>query len=141
MSSPAQGSYPAQPPKKKIHPIVWILIGLAGCVLLVIMAVVAGGIYVASRVAENPVEAMAALIAAANPDVEVVSSNKEKRIVTFREKSTGKTVTLNIDQLNGGKISFSGQEDGKEVRVEAGPDGVRVKSADGKEVEIGAKPQ
>ena len=95
----------------------------------------------ASRVAENPVEAIATLVAAGNPDVEVVSSNKEKGIVTFREKSTGKTVTLTLDQMKGGKISFSGDEDGKEVRVEAGPDGVRVKSADGKEVEIGAKPQ
>ena len=141
MSSPAQGSYPVQPPKKNIHPIVWILIGLAGCVLLVIIAMVAGGIYMASRVAENPVEAIATLVAAGNPDVEVVASNKEKKIVTFREKSTGKTVTLSIDQLNGGKISFSGEGDGKDVRVEAGPDGVRVKSADGKEIEIGAKPQ
>jgi hypothetical protein len=141
MSSPVQGSYPVQPPKKKIHPIVWILIGLAGCVMLVILAIVAGGIYVASRVAENPVEAAAAVIAAGNPDVEVVASNKEKGIVTFREKSTGKTVTLHLDQLKGGKVTFSGEEDGKEVRVEAGPDGVKVKSTDGKEVEISAKPQ
>ena len=140
MSSPVQGSYPVQPPKNKIHPIVWVLIGLAGCVLLVIMAIVAGGIYVASRVAANPSE-IAALIAAQNPDFELVTSNNEKGTFTLREKSTGKTMTLRFDEMKGGRVTFTGEEDGKEVRVEAGPDGIRVKSADGKEVEIGAKPQ
>ena len=139
MSSPLPGQYPA-PPKKKIHPVVWVLIGLAGCFLLVIMAVVAGGVYVASRIAQNPAEA-AALIAAGNPDVEVVSSNRDRGLVTFREKSTGKTVTVNLEQLKQGRIVFTDQEKEKEVVLEAGPHGVRIQDSDGKKVEIGNKPQ
>lgn len=140
MSSPLPGQYPA-PPKKKIHPVVWILIGLAACFLLVIMAVVAGGVYIASRVADNPAEAAAALIAAGNPDVEVVSSNRDKGLVTFREKSTGKTVTVNLEQLKQGRIVFTDEDKEKEVILDAGPDGVRIQDSDGKKVEIGAKPQ
>lgn len=138
MSSPVPGAFPA-PQKKKLSPIVWVLIGLAAFFLLVIMAVVAGGIYVASRVAENPAAAAAALIAAGNHDVEVVSSNRDNGTVTFREKSTGKTVTVNLEQLKEGKLVFSDNE--KEVTVEAGPDGVKVESSDGKKVELGVKPQ
>ena len=140
MSTPAQSPYPF-PPKKRIHPVVWVLIGLAGCLLLVIIAVVAGGVYVASRVAENPAEAAAALIAAGNPDVEIVSSSKERGVVTFREKSTGKTVTVNLDQLKQGRIVFTDQDKEKEVVLEAGPDGVKIQDSDGKKVEIGGKPQ
>ena len=140
MSTPAHAPF-GGPPKKKIHPIVWVLIGLAGCFLLVVMAIVAGGVYVASRIADNPAQAAAALIAAGNPDVEVVSSNNERGLVTFREKSTGKTVTVNLDQLKQGKIVFTDQDKEKEVVLEAGPDGVRIQDSDGKKVEIGAKPQ
>lgn len=141
MSSPVQGPYPVPQRKKKIPAIIWVLIGLAGCFLLVMVAIVAGGIYVASRVADNPAEAAAALIAAGNPDVEVLSSNRETGLVTFREKSTGKTVTVNLDQLKQGRIVFTDQDKDKEVVVEAGPDGVRIQDSDGKKVEIGAKPQ
>lgn len=139
MSSPVPNAYPA-PPQKKLSPVVWVLIGLAGFFLLVIIAVVAGGIYVASRVADNPVEAAAALIAAGNPDVEVMASNRDRGTVTFREKSTGKTVTVNLDQLKEGKLVFSGDDNEREVTVQAGPDGVKVESSDGKKVELG-KPQ
>ena len=138
MSGPVPGAFPV-PPKKKLSPIVWVLIGIAAFFLLVIMAVIAGGIYVASRVADNPVEAAATLIAAGNPDVEVVSANRDKGTVTFREKSTGKTVTVNLEQLKQGRLVFTG--DDKEVTVEAGPDGVKVESSDGEKVELGAKPQ
>ena len=140
MSSPLPGQYPA-PPKKKIHPVVWVLIGLAGCFLLVIMSVVAGGVYVASRVAQNPAEAAAALIAAGNPDVEVVSSNRDRGLVTFREKSTGKTITVNLEQLKEGKIVFTDQDKETEVVLEAGPDGVKIQDSDGKKIEIANKPQ
>jgi hypothetical protein len=138
LSGPVPNAFPA-PPKKKISPVVWVLIGLAGFFLLVIMAVVAGGIYVASRVAENPIEAAATIIAAGNPDVEVVSSNRDRGTVTFREKSTGKTVTVNLDQLKEGKLVFS--SDGKEVTLQAGPEGVKVESSDGQKVELGSNPQ
>jgi hypothetical protein len=140
MSSPVPGSYPV-PPRKKISPIVWVLLGVAGFILLVIMAVVAGGIYVASRVAANPMEAAAAVITAGNPDVEIVGSSRDNGTVTFREKSTGKTVTVNLQQLKEGRLVFTSNDEEKEVTIEAGPNGVKVESSDGKKVELGGKSQ
>ena len=108
---------PAPIPKKKISPVVWVLIGIAGFMLLVAVAIVGAGIFVAKKIVDNPALAAATAIAAANPDVEVVSTDKDGGTVTFKEKSTGKTVTLNLDQLKNGKLSFT--QDGKEVSISA----------------------
>lgn len=133
--APAPGPYPVAP-KKKTSPIVWILVGIAGFLLLAGIVVIAGGLYLAKKVADNPALVAATAIAATNPDVEVVSSDSGRGTVTFREKSSGKTVTLDLDQIKQGKLSFS--EDGKEVTVEAGEGGVRIKGSDGQTMEFGA---
>jgi hypothetical protein len=117
---------------------VWILIGIAGFILLAGIAMVGLGLYVVQRVADNPLDAAASMIAAANPDVEVVSKNPEKGVITFREKSTGKTVTVDLEHLKNGRLSFV--SDDKEVHVEAGDGGVRVKSSDGETAVLGPGP-
>jgi hypothetical protein len=132
--APAPGSGPVVP-KKKISPIVWVLVGIAGFVLLVGIAVIAGGLFLAKKIADNPMLAAATAIAAANPDVELVSNDPNRQTVTFREKSTGKTITLNFDQLKEGRFSFS--EDGKEVTMETGEGGLKVKGSDGSTLEVG----
>jgi hypothetical protein len=140
MSNPVQG-YPPPPPnpaKKPISPVIWILIGIAGFMILAGVAVVGTGIYLAKRVMDNPIEAAASMIAAANPDVEVVSKNADKGLITFREKSTGKTVTVDLEQIKQGKLSFT--SDDKEVHVEAGEGGIRLKSSDGETAVIGGGP-
>jgi hypothetical protein len=138
MSHPAQGHYPPPPPKAKISPVVWILIGIGGFILLAGITVMAVGVYVVKRVADNPLDAAATMIAAANPDVEVVSKDPGRGVVTFREKSTGKTVTVDLEHIKQGRLSFA--SDDKEVHVEAGEGGVRVKSSDGETAVLGAGP-
>jgi hypothetical protein len=123
-------------PKKKISPIVWVLIGIVGFFLVVGIALVAGGLFLAKKIADNPMLAAATAIAATNPDVEILSNDAARQTVTFREKSTGKTITLNFDQLKEGKLAFS--EDGKQVTVETGEGGLKMKGADGSTFEIGA---
>lgn len=117
---------------------VWILIGVAGFMIIAGVSVIGTGIYLAKRVIDNPIEAAASVISASNPDVEVVSKNPEKGLITFREKSTGKTVTLDLEQIRRGKLSFT--SDDKEVHVEAGAGGIRVKSSDGETAVIGGGP-
>jgi hypothetical protein len=61
----------------------------------------------------KPALATAKLIVAANPDLELVSADDDKGLITIRNKKTGETVTMTVDDANKGKISFS--KDGKDV--------------------------
>jgi hypothetical protein len=132
--APAPGQYPVAP-KKKVSPIVWILAGIAGFVILAGIALLVGGFFIAKKFAENPTLAAATAIAAANPDVEIVSNNPSTGTITFREKSSGKTVTLNLDQIKQGRITFS--DSGKDVTFQGGEGGLTMKSSDGSSMEIG----
>lgn len=127
---------PVPPAPKKIHPIVWILIGLFVVMVLAIMAVIAGGLFLAKKVSDNPAMAAATVLAATNPDVEIVTSDTSKGTVTLREKSTGKTVTMNLGELQQGRLVFSG--DGKEVSMEANSSGIQVKGNDGSIMQLGS---
>lgn len=132
--APAGAAAPAAPPraaapapmpaaapgaaKKKISPIVWILVGILGLIVLVVVGVVGAGAYLAYKVKQNPALAMTRILTAANPDVEVLSSDAGKGTLTVRDKKTGKVVTMNFDDIKNGR--FSVQEEGKEaVTMEA----------------------
>jgi hypothetical protein len=127
---------PGGAPKKKVSPVIWVLVGVVGLFLMLGIVVIAGGIFVAKKIADNPALAAATALAAANPDVEVVSNDPNLGTVTFRDKRTGKTVTLDFEQIKEGRMVFT--EDGKEVSVEAGESGLHIKSSDGQTVQIGA---
>ena len=59
------------------------------------------------------------MLAAANPDVSVVSVDEGKSMVTLLDKKTGKTVTVSFADIQEGKIKF--QEQGQEaITVDAG---------------------
>jgi hypothetical protein len=104
---------------------------LAGCgtfILLGVIVVVAGGLFLWGKAKEagldpelmekNPALAVAKFAVAINPDLEIVSTDNEKGLITFREKKSGKTVTVNLEEAQSGKILF--EEEGKEaVRIEA----------------------
>ena len=135
---PAQAPMQAMPPAavsapRKTSPLVWILVVVLGLFVLGGVATVGGLWYVAHRVKQagfdpelmqrNPGLAISKMIAAANPDVEVVTTDEGKGTVTLREKSTGKVVTLNFDDVKNGKISFSAEgNDGGTATVEIGGD-------------------
>jgi hypothetical protein len=107
---------------KKTNPLIWILVGILGLFMLVGIVVVAGGIFVAKKVqdaAANPALAAAELIAAANPDVEIVSSDEGAGTVTFKDTTTGKVVTVDLDQIKEGKLTVKGDGDGETVTIGA----------------------
>jgi hypothetical protein len=109
---------------KKTSPIVWIL---GGCFGLVVLGAVVGGLimyYVAHKAkqfAKNPGYAVARMIAAANPDIDVLSTDEDKGTITVRDKKTGKTLTMNLADAQRGKFVF--EQDGQKVAVEAHADG------------------
>lgn len=116
---PAQSQVPA---KRRMGPLGWILIVVLGLFVLVTLVVVGGGLFVYHKAKQagvdpelmrsNPTLAISKMIAATNPDVEVVSVDEGKGLITLKEKSTGKTVTMNFEDVKRGKIVF--KEEGGE---------------------------
>ena len=117
---------------RKTSPIVWILVAVLGLFILGGIAVVGGGLFLVHKAKQagldpelmrnNPGLATAKLLAATNPDLEVVSTDDARGLITIRQKSTGKTMTVNFDDLKRGKLTF--KEDGKDaVTLEAHGDG------------------
>jgi hypothetical protein len=132
MATPPQLPHPE--PAKKTNPLIWILAAVGGLFALVIIAVVAGGLFIAKKasdMAASPGLTAIKLMVAANPDVELVSSDEAKSTVTIREKKTGKLVTVSFDQIKDGKMTF--EQDGEKISIEASKkgDAVEVKSAEG----------
>src|SRR4029079_10097774 len=80
--------YAAPPPgppmpgaPKKVSPIVWIVVGIVGFfVLCGLAASIFVGLFV-HKVKQNPALAMAKLLTAANPDVEVLSADEGRNTV------------------------------------------------------------
>ncbi len=132
---------PQKPQKKGLSPLAWVGIGCLG--ILVIGGIVAtvGAIFVVGKVKEvasemedDPVAATAKLLAAANPDIELVSADKDSRTVTFREVSTGKELTFGYDDIEEGRITFSSDGETAEFAVESageGSGGLTVKTSEG----------
>jgi hypothetical protein len=138
-SAAVPGAPPIQPAPnvvtgapRKTSPIVWILVAVLGLFVLFGIAVVGGGMLLVHKARQagldpelmrtNPGLATAKLLAATNPDLEVVSHDDARGLITIRQRSTGKTMTVNFDELKRGKITF--HEDGKDaVTLEAHGDG------------------
>ena len=125
---PPQQAFPPPPPQKKSKVLIWVLAGCGTFVLLGVIAVVLGGYFVWNKAKEagldpallehKPAVAVAKMMVATNPDVELVSSDDRKGTLVIRDKKTGKTLTLDVDQAEQGKIVFRG-EDGEEMTFDA----------------------
>jgi hypothetical protein len=106
---------PQPPPSapKRTPVWVWILAGVLGLVLLAGLAVVATGVFIyqqARDAADNPTAALAKIAAMVNPDVEVLGIDEANGKVTIKDKESGKTVTISIDDLKQGKLEVQTDE-------------------------------
>jgi hypothetical protein len=140
MSSPP--SLPPQnPPAKKTNVVIWILGGLAvllfcgllTCSVIGFLAVraVKNMGFDAELMQGNPGLAMARMITAMNPALEIVSSDDRRRTVKVRDRNTGKVLSFRFDPDKKGMELFG--DDGSSVKVSGdGSNGsVEIKSADG----------
>jgi hypothetical protein len=142
---PAQQPFPPPPPQKKSNVLVWVVAGCGTFVVIGIIAVFLGGYFVWNKAKQagfdpelmqkRPALAVAKMMVAANPDVELVSVDDEKGLITVKDKKTGKTVTVNLEEAQEGKITFKGDDKGEEVTIEAKGEGdtgsLEVKSKEG----------
>ena len=115
----------------------WVLAGCGG--LIVIAALVFGVIaykvrQFAHTAQRNPAYSIARLAAAANPDIEVLSTDEDKGTMTVRNKKTGETLTINLQDAAKGKFVF--EQNGKKAEITAHAEGgdkgsLEIKSSEG----------
>jgi hypothetical protein len=101
---------------------VWILTGIAGVMLLALVGLLAAGWFVAKQVvtlAENPRQ-LAGVIEKADPNLEVLDVDDQKKTIRVRNKKDDTVVTLSLEDVLQGKLSVSREgKDGVE-RFELG---------------------
>lgn len=117
---PAPMPMPAAAPRRT-SPVVWILLGIFGIIVLGVVGVVATGAYFFHRVGSNPAAALARAAAMSNRNLEVLSQDDGAGTVTIKDRETGKVVTLNFNDAKEGKFHLSAQEDnGKTADLQFG---------------------
>jgi hypothetical protein len=115
---------PVAPVRRGTSPLVWILVIVGGLFVLGIIGVLGTGFFIIHKakqagldtdlIRRNPAAAVARMAAMANKDVDIVSEDDNNGTITVRDKHTGKTTTLNFDQVKNGKFSVSAEgDDGK----------------------------
>lgn len=123
---------PLPPPaagKKSVWP--YVLFGCLGLILISVLGMVATGLFVFNKVKQagldpelmqkNPAVAITKMIAAVNPDIEIINVDESRGIVTVRDKKQNKVLTLNFEDIKNGKIVFEEPGKGKvEIKGEGG---------------------
>jgi hypothetical protein len=125
MAPPPYGTPPPgmapMPAARKTSPLVWVLVIILSLCFLGFASCAVFGLYVAHKVKQagidpdlwrsNPGLAVGKIIAATNPNVEVVRSDDRAGTVTIRDKRTGKETTMTFDQARNGKFSITADDD------------------------------
>jgi len=130
------------PAPKKTSPWVWVAAGCGAVILVVVMVIAVGSYFAARKIksvigdGKNPAISAIKFAAMVNPDLEIVGQDDAAGTVTVRDKKTGKTITVNADDIKHGRMSFT-DEQGKSVTLEGsqGEDGspgsLKIKSSEG----------
>jgi len=122
--------------KKGLPALAWVAIGCG--VLVVIAALAVGGFVwwgvgkvkdVAGDFEKNPALATARTIVKLNPEWEEVAVDEEAGTITIREKKTGKEITVDFEDLEKGRISFSSE--GETVTFSGSEEGFKVTDESG----------
>ena len=127
--------------KKGLPVLAWIAIGCGGIVVLGGIAFTLIGWLAVSKMKDvasdfesNPTRAAAELMVRMNPELEMVESDEDAGTLTVREKSSGKVITFNYQDIEQGRISF--ETDQGTVEISGQPQGdegvMTISTADGK---------
>lgn len=132
-------------PRKGMSTLAWVGIGCGAILLLSVLALGVGGYVFKKKVVDpamdNPTMAAAEVAIRMNPDLELVSSDRENGTLTVRNKKDGEVVTLNASDIENGNFTIETDE-GKTVidtsGAQEGGDGtIKVSGADGQEMTFG----
>ena len=132
MSQPYAGGAPA--PRRGLPVWLWIVIAVCSVVIVAIATVTITGYYIVRKFAENP-QAMIDKFVTNNPNIEVVSKDDGTGKVVLRDRTSGKTVTIDYEDAKNGRIRFDA--DGKHVSITTNQRGLEVRDGD-KTTRVGA---
>ncbi len=110
-------------------------------VVIIVLVLVFGSYIIAKRAGidaglmqKNPQLAVAKILTTMNPDIEVLSIDEDRGIIRARDKKSGKTLTIDLQNAKQGKIVFSDDEN-KKVEIQTQGEGnnasMDIKSPDG----------
>lgn len=149
MPSNQPGMQQPLPPGKKGSGVwFWVIGGCLGIVLLGGLAILGLGYFGVKKFQETtglsseefqnrPAFAAAKLLTALNPDIELVDADERTERITIREKNTGKTVSITLDELKQGRIRFT-DDSGEEFEMRVQEDGesgsLQIQGRDGRQV-------
>jgi hypothetical protein len=121
----SEATGPAPAPRKKRSPLLWILAIAGGLFAVIALVLMAGGVFLYHKarqagfdpelMSRDPAVGIAKLLAATHPDLELVSVNEASKRVTLRRKSSGKYITLDLRDMQEGKVLLDAEEDGRVV--------------------------
>ncbi len=110
--------------KKGLPVWAWVGIGCGALMIVVLIVVMAAGFFVANKVKDvagdfedNPAMATARMIVKLNPELEEVSADEDAGTITVRNKKTGEEITVNFEDIEEGRFSFTTDEG--EVKIDA----------------------
>ena len=114
-----------QTPEKKGLPVwAWVGIGCGALMVVVLIVVTVAGFLVANKVKDvaadfekNPAMATARMIVKLNPELEEVSTDEEEGTIKVRNTKTGEETTVNFEDIEDGKFSFTSGD--REITVDA----------------------
>jgi hypothetical protein len=121
--TPAQAPPPA-PKKSKL--LLWIFLGVGGLIMIAVIGVAATFFFIAHKVKQagfdadliksNPAMAITKMMAATNPDIDVLSYDDKTGTIKVKDKKTGKIMEMNFEDAKNGNFTIK-EEGGKEGKV------------------------
>ncbi len=124
----------AIPAPKKRKTLLWVLCGCLGLIVIAVILLVGTGSYFLHKAGGRPEVAMVKMMLSANPDVELISLDEDKGIIKVRDKKTGKTLTMNFEDVKKGKIVFQ-DEKNQTVEIQTQGEGkestMEIRSSEG----------
>jgi hypothetical protein len=136
------------PQKKGLSVWAWVAIG---CVGILVLGGVGFGVLawwgankvktIAEEYKDNPGMATVKMITAMNPDLELVSSDEATGKVTIKNKKTGEVVTVDMADIQNGKISFDTPQGQSSMSFDQSGGKVEVRGANGETATFGGSAQ
>ena len=128
-------------PRQGSKTLLWVLVGCGVLVVILVLVMALGGFFLFKKAKglvgdfeTNPGMVAAKIITAANPDLEVITTDEGAGTITVRNKKTGETFTVDLEEAKQGRIRIR-NEKGEEIKIEAkgkdGSGGIRIESDKG----------
>jgi hypothetical protein len=127
---------PTEPPapekKKGLPPLAWVGIGCGALLVVALIVFVAGSMFVAKKVRDDPAMALATTMVRLHPELELVESDQEAGTLTVRNKETGEEMTFNLEEVEQGRLSMlTGEGEESSITFGQGEGGLEITTEEG----------